>query len=85
MRHHDPTSLHPKSLHDLDMPTTPNRWPLLRILLVRLIQKLDSSKQLDDVGFPIWCHWIHAPHVLEEKVVSYQHLVSLWVHSLGGV
>lgn len=42
---------------------------------------MDSNKSMDDVAVAIRRHRIHAPYILETKVVSYELAFPDWIHS----
>src|SRR2546423_8180328 len=58
-------AIHPQGLRHPSRPAPPHPGRLLRLLLFHLLPALDPDQQLDDVGFTLRRHCLHAPHLLE--------------------
>lgn len=75
MRHCYPTTVCEEGVHHTITSVGLDHGALGSLVLLGFLQKLDPVQQLDDVDFTIWRNRIHAPHILEEKVISHKHHV----------
>lgn len=46
---------------------------------------MDSDQPVDDVGFTVWRHRIHALDLLEAQVIPHQPTLPCWFHRNGSI
>jgi hypothetical protein len=63
-----------------DRPTPCDSRRQYRFLLQHRLQVMDPEQPVDALAFIVCLYWIHAPDLLEAKVLPYKSLVSRSIH-----